>query len=142
MYYYTLYQTITYATNFIKSFNFIVKFKLALILIIIKFYRCNVDYQNFSFFIRITIKLIELIEKIKIIIKSAEFRQILIRFINPANFIISAIYARLVILNFIETFQICRCSLFFIDSYYKISQSYLQSYQRKLNIVYIYSINI
>ena len=59
---------------------------------------------------RITIKLIELAEKIKIVTKSAEFRRILIRFANSADFVISAIYARSAISNFVGTFQICRCT--------------------------------
>ena len=71
---------------------------------------------------RITTKLVELAEKIKIVIepaefrrilirftKSAEFRRILIRFADPADFVISAINARSVISNFAGTFQICRC---------------------------------
>ena len=62
------------------------------------------------FFIRITTKLIELAKKIKIITKPTKFRRILIRFTNSADFIISAINARLAISNFIETFQICRCT--------------------------------
>ena len=59
---------------------------------------------------RITTKLVELIKKIKIVTKSAEFRRILIRFTNSTDFIISAINARSAISNFIGTFQICRCS--------------------------------
>ena len=63
---------------------------------------------------RITIKLIELAEKIRIVTELAEFRRILIRFANLADFMISAINARLAILNFIETFQICRCTILYI----------------------------
>ena len=70
---------------------------------------------------RITIKLIELAEKIRIVIEPTEFRRILIRFIesvefrrilirfaNLANFVIFAINARSAISNFAGTFQICR----------------------------------
>ena len=57
---------------------------------------------------RIITKLIELAEKIKIVIKPAEFKRILIRFADPADFMISAIHARSAISNFAGTFQICR----------------------------------
>ena len=58
---------------------------------------------------RITTKLIELAEKVRIVAEPAEFRRILIRFADPADFVISATNARSAISNFAGTFQICRC---------------------------------
>ena len=58
---------------------------------------------------RIAVKLVELAEKIRIVTEPAEFRRILIRFADPADFVISATHARSAISNFVGTFQICRC---------------------------------
>ena len=57
---------------------------------------------------RITAKLIELIEKIKIVIKLAEFWLIFEIVAKPAEFLISALFARSAIWNLAGTFQICR----------------------------------